>query len=353
MRPDYAPPPEFAEAKVVSTYPRSRTLDVKYLNSDRMRLNVLVIGGYGDYSFPQVGDVICMLSTQHKDYCIGVVEHFYGAKLDGAVKSESTGERIYVKQVKDGEVYLSNVLKRIFLFLSNSGNFSLISGDNDGLAYYLKNRYLRLKGQITQIIGSGTTAAFGYVYRNRGQGYEPIPSTENPLAPAVEFLTEIVFNKLKVARIQIGHVKDSLGVDEVSSFGGLLQAVLEVFSGGISAARLKMDKSGNVELSSTAGKTMLDGLEVQLGGIAAVESVIKGNSYTSAETQFLTDLNTFLGQLSGFAGTLAATTDPSKLVPMATAASTVLSPAIANMILATTAFSNGLNAHLSVKTKTS
>ena len=351
MKPDYASPPGLDEAKVIASYPRSRTVDVQYVTSDRSRQNVLVIGGYGDYSFPKVGDLVCVLSSQHKDYCVGVVEHFYEAKLNGDVKDEFTGERVYVKAVKDGEVYISNVLKRIFLFLSNSGNFSLLSGDNDGLAYYLKNRYLRLKGQITQIIGSGTTGAFGYVYRNRGKGYEPIPSTENPLAPAVEFMTEIVFNKLKVARIQLGHVKDTLGVDEVSSYGGLLEAIIEVFSAGVPLASLKMDKSGNIELASKAAKTVVDGLEVQLGGVTAAQSVMKGNAYTSAETQFLTSFNTFLGQLATFVGQCALITDVSK-INLLTPAATAFQPAIVNMIAAATAFSSGLTGHLSLKTKT-
>jgi len=339
--------PMLSEAQVFAVYPNERVIDINLLGKDRQLQRVLVVNTPNNYSFPQIGDIVLVLILQSRYYCIGTVEHGYRAKVDGTYIDKSTGKNIITKNVQPGEVFLTNLARRLWLYLSNSGNFSLMSGDNDGLAYYIKNRYLRLKGQVTQIIGSGTTASFGYVFRNLGKGYQPVASKDNPSTPAIEALIDIAQQSLRVVRFQIGEIKNALGIDELSTFpGNFLKAIIEVCQAGIPIAGLKMDDGGNVELSSLLGKTMIDGIQVQLGGISAAEPVIKGETYTASESAFLDSMTIFATAMTAFYTALVPAPPP-----ISAAASTML-PAVTAFNLAISAFKAALIPSKSLKVKT-
>ena len=215
---------------------------------------------------------------------------------------DAEGNSIYTKEVKPGEVLLANIAKGIELFLGRGGNFWLKSRDKDGISYKFKEKMLEISGKAIMMAGAGVNVAFGRVMRNRkGLGLESIPSDAGPFIPALEALIEVVAQqKIKVARLHLGHIKNPLdptgAVDEVGSWGGRLRAILEAGMGPTKSA-VKIDETGNIEVA--AAPTMqaaLTGLLVNLGAFNATESLIKGTSYVTSETEFTTAEATFIGE---------------------------------------------------------
>lgn len=80
-------------------------------------------------------------------------------------------------------------------------------------------------------------------------------------------------------------------------------------------------------------------------GDAAVEALIKGTTYKTAEQAFLTALNTMFAALNTYAGAIAAIADPTSV------ATTTLTAAITAMATAINTFSSGQHLSTTVKTE--
>lgn len=276
-------------ARVVATDPDNRLLDIKLMHSDHGSKNAIPITDFGSYSFPKVGDYVLALisGADNPVYCIGKIDYGYKAKVDGKIdvdgkaidpKAKSKSPML-ARRVKEGEVFLANLAKRAWLQIAENGDFSLLNGLNEGLNYVKNTRFLRLAGTVFQALGSGATFNVGAVARDLPSGKTIIPS-DAPVIPAIEGMINLVIGALRLARFHIGHVKDAMGIDEFGSWGARIRAIIEVCTPGIPIAVLKMDEVGNIELSSTAGVIMLNGLPVAgilLGGLGAAHPVAYGD----------------------------------------------------------------------------
>lgn len=289
-------------AKILATHPADRLVDVAWIGTETTKQNVVVVDSYSNYTFPKVGDTGLVIGNGVHYYFLGKIEYGYAVKIKGKVKNPKTGEHteirdvstgrpIQAKEVKDGEIFLANLASRVWLSMTNSGDFSLLKGLQEGLRYYAKDRLLKLKGMVVQVVGNGLEAAFGTRVRAlTGVGLTPIPD-ETLKAPATEFFVLLKKLGVKTERLHLGYVSDSMvGADEFGSFGARLKAILEVCKGGIPVAVLKMDEAGGVELSSTTTNVMLNatlGL-IQLGGIGAMNPAVKGVELSSVLSNFWT-----------------------------------------------------------------
>lgn len=272
-------------AEVTATDPENRVISVKFLGLAEIGNNVIVLNDSGNYSFPRVGERGLVLDAYPYYYYLGKIEYRYKEQIEGAVDRISK-VNINAKKVAGGETWIGSVIKKAWLYIANSGNFSLMNGLNDGLKYFAQSRFLRLAAGVVNLVGSGAYVAFGSVIRDiPGVGKTPIPS-DIPTIPSVEGLIDIVYNNLKLARLHIGHVMNTtLGTPEISSFGTRLRAILEVATGGVTLAVLKMDETGNIELSTVpTGKVMLNGNPVggiMLSGLGSAFSGVLGEKLTS------------------------------------------------------------------------
>lgn len=270
---------EIGKAQVTSVDARTHRVDVSWYNSDRKSFGVIVINPYSGYSMPDIGDSVLIIEDDHVKYCLGKIELNYAAKIKGEIK---TADRVTKRgyKTKDGETFIANLKAKLSLLFSNSGSFRVSHANGDGLKYRITNRLTEIAGKTISFLAGESITRIGNVIRELpGVGDTVIPSgsTPAPTSAALEFLVELTVSTLEVAKLQIGHLKDSLGVDIFGSWGSRLRALLEVANpAGIPVAVLKMDEVGNVELSSTMGITMLDGVTVQLGGLAAGQPVPLG-----------------------------------------------------------------------------
>jgi hypothetical protein len=282
-KPDAPQPLQASAATVKAVDSTNRFIDIQYMGSDRTKKEVILVMDPGNYAFPKVGDRVFVLDVGERTYCLGRIDYRYKTLVDGGTKDETTGVEIKTKDVHDNEIYLGNFLKRTWLSLSNSGDFSLMAakGGGEGLKYIFKDRFLKLAGMAVQVIGNGARVAFGSVVRNIAGEITPIPS-DAPLLPAVEGVIDLYYSTLRLARMGIGHIKNSLGIDEFGSWGARLRAIIEVCQAGVPIAVMKMDEAGNIEISSTLAQVMLDSTipvnSVLLGGLAAAFSVPLGES---------------------------------------------------------------------------
>jgi len=269
-------------AQVVSTDPESRRISAKYYGTDRGKDNIVVMNGFGDYSFPKVGDQVILLELNQQTYCLGKIEGGYVDKINGDVKDPVTEVNPIAKKVEEGEIFLSNLGKRAWLAISNSGNFSLINGLTEGFEYLARSRIARIAGMAISVIGNSLNMNFGSVVRDIPNVGETVIAGDSPTIPAIEGLIDLISNSIRLARFHIGHVKNTLGADEFSSWGSRLRAVLEVCgSTGTPIGVIKVDELGNIEVSSTSQTIMLDGKAVAgvlLGGLAASSSAVLGEA---------------------------------------------------------------------------
>lgn len=332
-------------AEVVTVNSRNRTVDVKFLGIESGAKDVVVLFGSGDYTMPKEGEYGLILVADNWEYYLGKLEYNYANKVDGKTRDPYSGERLIAKAVRGGEIFISNLAKRIRLNLSNTGNFSLMNGFQEGLKYVRKNRILQLAGMTVKMLTGGTNLGFGSVLRDLpGQG--PTVLTEGT-TPYTEGYIEVLKNAVRVAKLHLGDVKETtLGADEVGSYGGRLRALIQTYAGDVPLAKFGIDESGNIEVASSPGKTMVDGTEIQLGGLSAAEQVIKGNTYTSAENTFLTSLSTLLDNMTAYFTSVSTAT-----LPIAPAAASLL-PQIAAAKASLETFKSSLSSTLSPKTKT-
>lgn len=273
-------------AEVTGADPDNRTVDIKWYGLPSGVQKVLVVSDTGDFSFPRVGDIGLVIQHSAQTFYLGKIEYGYKQKIDGKVIDTETESKILAKRVREGEVYIGNLLRRVWLSMSSAGDFSLLNGFNEGLRYYLTGRILKLAGMVTQVVGNGVTFKLGSVMRD-GAVKKNVIAQEVPLVPAIEACLELLYQQVKIARLHLGHIKSQVtdagvGVDEFSTFGGRLRAILEVAAGPVTMASLKMDELGNIELTSLAGTISVDTTAVQsilFGGLAAVYRVLLGEPF--------------------------------------------------------------------------
>jgi len=326
----------------------NRTVDVNYMGTDRGRNNVRVVAPPGNYSFPKTGDHCLIIAADEQAYCVGVVQFGYSKKLErGNVVDPSTGEPIQARLVAEGGIWFGNLVKRVWMSIAPSGDFSLMNGMNDGLKYIKQNRFLRLAGMALRLMGNGANVAFGSVYRYATNGsLYAVPSDLGPTIPAVEGLIDVSLSLLRIARLHLGYVVDANAIPETGSWGGRLRAILETAIAGVTNAALKIDEAGNIELSSSAAVVMFDGTMIQLGGLTAAQPVIKGTEYLGYESTFLGALNTFA---QGVGTAAAGAVDPGS-----TTAAVQAIGALANTLAtAVSTYDSARSAALSAKTMTS
>jgi hypothetical protein len=269
-------------AEITATDPENRLVNVKWLGLAEGKEGVTVLAPVGNYSFPKVGDRGVVIQIGTFDIFIGKIEYNYVKQIAGDVKDALTKSVLLAKKVLDGEVFLSNLPQRAWLYISNTGGFSLMNGLGDGLRYFASNRLLRLGGMALRADTFSAITKIGAVFRNLpSQGNTVIPSDVVTI-PAVEGLIDLVVNGLRLARLHIGHIKNSLGVDELGSWGARLRALIEVCNpAGTPLAVFKIDEIGNIEIASTSTAVMLNGMPVAgilLGGLAASQSAVLGEA---------------------------------------------------------------------------
>lgn len=340
-------------AKVIKVDPVQRSVDVKWLGQESGAKDIPILTNPGSFSMPKVGEGCLILLSESWEYYLGKLEYNYANKIEGTTSDPHTGEKIIAKEVKGGEVFLSNLAKRAWMSITNSGDFGLLNGLNEGLKYFTKGRILRLAAMTVRVAGNGLKAALGSTVRDLpGKGATVI--TEGA-APTVEGFVEISKAGVKLARAHLGEVKDTtLGsVPDTSSYGSKLRVLLQSLAGDSPLAEVKLDEAGNAEMKATTGKALVDGTEVQLGGVAASEQVIKGNQYTSAESSFLDAMDTLLDALTAyFSAVPPLTPAPTNPWPASATAITLNSLSIPAAKVALEAFKSSLTPSLSPKVKT-
>ena len=276
--------------KVSSVNSEKRLVGVQYLGTERGSDRVIVVTPPGNYSMPKIGDTGLVISTEdERKYYVGTYFHGYADYLEkGKIRDKDTGIGLLSKQAEEGEIFISSLARRVWMLISRSGDFSLMNGFNEGLRYFKRLRFLRLASMFTHIIANGSIFQLGSVARDLSGGKQVVPSDAGPSVPALEALIKLIIEpaKLLLARFHIGHVKDNLGRDEVSSWKARLRAILEIANpAGVPIAVLKMDETGNIELSTIApGVLMLNGSPISgilLGGLGASSSVVRGEALIS------------------------------------------------------------------------
>lgn len=261
----------------------NRTIDIKLLHSDLGAQRAIPVMDFGNYSFPKAGDFVLALISgiDNPVYCIGKIDYGYKEKVDGKAIDQQTKSTVIAKAVKEGEIFIGNLVKRMWLHMAPNGDFSLMNGLSEGINYIKNIRFLQLSGIAVQALGSGSVFNVGAVARDIPSTGKTIIPSDAPLIPAIEGMIDLVVGVLRLARFHIGHIKNALGVDELGSWGARLRAIIEVCAPGVPLAVLKMDEIGNIELSSTMGVTMLNGMPgrgILLGGLGAAHPVAYGDT---------------------------------------------------------------------------
>jgi len=338
--------------EVISVNSASRTVDIKWLGQESGATNIPIISGSGDFSMPKVGEYGLILFADDWEYYLGKLEYNYINKIAGTTKDNQTGETVLAKEVKGGEVFLSNLSKRVWLSLTNSGDFGLLNGLNEGLKYFTKGRILRLGAMTLRIAGNGIKAGLGSTVRDLpGKGATVILEGA---VPTVEAFIEVAKGGVKLARMHLGEIKDTtLGaVPDISSYGSKLRVLFQSLVGGNPVASIGLDEAGNAELVAKTGKALVDGTEVQLGGVAASEQLIKGNQYTAAENTFLIAFSTFLDWMTAYFASVPLLT-PAPTIPWPASPTAInMQAQIVTMKIALEAFKSALSPALSPKVKT-
>jgi len=274
---------------VVATNLEDRLLRVQVHGTERHIDDVIMVTDPGSFSFPRKYDQGLVIEDDVRSFYVGKIEFGFKDKVDGNVQDKETGVNILAKLVKEGEIYLSNLTKRVWLNISRSGDFSLMNGLGEGLRYFRQYRFLRLTSMFTNILNNGVNVFLGSVVRDiPAVGKQVIPSDAGPTIPSIEALINVFIEPLKIrlARLHLGHVKNDLGIDEFGSFGARVRGIMEVCNpAGVSMASLKFDEAGNIELSSLPpGTVMIDGNVISgilLGGFGAVQSAVYGDLLVS------------------------------------------------------------------------
>jgi hypothetical protein len=275
------PPLWLYPARITGIDAEKRVLSVEWIGTEGGRQNVIMTNDSGSYNMPDIGDTGLVIGNGLWYFWIGKVEYGYRDKCAGKIKDQDTGRRILAKLINEGEIFIGNIKNRIALSMQSNGSFSFINGFLDGIVYTVKYRIMQLAGQRVELNGNGVNVVAGSCVRDLpGVGTTVMPD-ESGTANAQEFFVEVLKSGVRTARIHLGYVRNALGIDEVGSWGTRLRALLEICDGPIPIAVLKVDDSGNIEISSLLGNVMVNsgtsGI-IQLGGLGAVQRIPLGTN---------------------------------------------------------------------------
>ncbi|MFA5132677.1 MAG: hypothetical protein WC444_05145 [Candidatus Paceibacterota bacterium] len=341
-------------AIVLAVHPEDRLVDVKWADAEGGRKGVVMINDMGSYSMPNIGDSVLVLGTGVDYFCVGKIEYGYKAKLNGKQRVQGSSTPLKYKNVGPGEIIINHIRKLSWLKLANSGDFSLMNGFIEGFKYLRSIRTARVLGRTIELVANGVKIGAGTVIRNiPGKGEQPITGESG--GKALEYYIQIAYNSIQSVRFHLGEIRDmTLGVvPEVSSLGGRVKALLEVTQAAVRMGFLVIDEAGNVELTSKVATTVVGGTEVKLGGVAAQEPVIKGQSYSTAEINFLSKMTSFVTALQAYitACSTEKTTAPTLLTETA-ASAVAFMPLIAEFLSAISEFNGKITPALSAVVKT-
>lgn len=284
-------PFEITPAIVTKTDPKSRTLNVQVYGTERQIVNVFVVNDPGNYGFPKMNDSVLVLNTATRAYCVGVIQIQYEKKTERkAVKDPETNTYVRADEVDNGGICIGNITNKTKFRIENNGDFSLWSALFAGLKFESLRQILSIAGNMLDISAGTVTSYIGSVFRNVPgtgltpfQALPPIDSTGTTGFSAVEVLFDLLYRQLRLVRFHLGHILNAAGVPEMGSIDVTkpLRALLEVCLSGATIASLKMDEGGNIEISTSIGKIVVDSSiplgSVLLGGASATESAVYGD----------------------------------------------------------------------------
>lgn len=279
-------------AKIISVTPEERLVDVAIVNDGTKYSRVMVMSNAGNYSMPNVGDVGLVMGDITSMYWLGRLDFAYKKKLDGDVNKD-TGKKWPVRLIDGGATYITNLMKNISLYMSNSEDFSLLNSLQEGIKYIRNKsgsplRWLQLLGRSTTISGSNCTLNVGTALRSiPPTGYSAV-NDETGVSLAKEIFayvrTLVGVVPLPMARLHLGNVLQEpvasaqAGVPEVGAFGGFLRVLLGGYNTiGLPAGALKIDQSGNIDLVSIFGQLLLNGITIHIGGFPSLHPAVFGD----------------------------------------------------------------------------
>jgi hypothetical protein len=268
-------------AQVKEVNVENRTVNVQLLGTARQITDVIVVNNPGNYAFPNNGDIVLILSMFSRSFAVGIIQVNYKLKTERkTVKDPASNTYVRADVVDGGGISIGNITNKTKLTIDNDGSFSLWSSLFAGIKFSPMFNLIEQFAQLFEFTAGTVKSSVGVVMRNiKPNGRTPIASTVAdstglPTSPAVEAMINVLFNKVRLARLHIGHVLDSLGVPEFSSFAGRIRAILEVCQTGTTIASMKMDEYGNIELTTTMGTVIING--------AAASGIILGTSPATA-----------------------------------------------------------------------
>lgn len=282
-------PLDIVPAIVKQTDPTARTLVVQPFGTDRQVTDVYVVNDPGNYAFPKINDVILLLSTTTRAYAVGVVQMRYANKLERkTAKDPETNSYVRADEVDNGGICIGNITNKTKLRIDNNGDFSFWSALFAGFSFEaMKQIFTFAANNFT--INAGTVKSYiGSVFRSIPgtgntpmQALPPIDTTGTPGFAAVEVMFDLLYRQLRLARFHLGHILNSVGVPELSSLAKPIRALLEVCLSGATICSMKMDEGGNIEVSTTIGKVIINSsiplASVLIGGLTASQSAVFGD----------------------------------------------------------------------------
>jgi hypothetical protein len=313
------------EARVTAVFPEERVINATWLKADDHQIfNANVIMSPGNFSFPQKGDIVLVIGGPSGYYCIGKIDNQYKIKIGEGQPDEKgnpavvklgdgteIGDTLKAKKVHGGETVLGNLAKGIWLSLSNSRNFSLLGGVNEGIKYIYNAgqatiRTLQLLGQTIIHDASGQITTLGAVMRffpGVGNFIAKNPQTQQGAVEATTTIYDTV-TAIAKATFKLGDIfanepipSQDAGIlqphTEIGATGAStwLNAVLAVMNAaGLEVASIKIDNMGNISINTPAPgsgllsitaltKIAIDSILVHLGttqDVPATEPVVLG-----------------------------------------------------------------------------
>jgi hypothetical protein len=284
---------EWFPAKVTAAYTDKRTVDVRDLTSTAKKFNVRVVGSPSDYSFPAVGTAGLVVGNETNYYYLGKIEYGYARKLSGEVNPE-TGEKWPVRQVKEGEAYLTNYTRGSGLLLSSSGGFTLVTQIGDGIKYLWTSggvllQQLLLQAKTITNKANNVFTAFGRVIRNVPALGPSVIMDSSGTSPAQEFLASvrriIGTTAVDIVKVHFGDILQepviatTPGVPEVSTTTGSplkFKIVVNDASGTAALSEITIDNTGAIVVSGTP-LAVIKALITNIGGDTPTEPAVQGN----------------------------------------------------------------------------
>ena len=282
---------DICAAMVQSASPVNRTLIVNVLGTDRSITDVFVVNDPGNYSFPEIGDVVLVLTTPTRVYAVGVIQYNYDKKIERKkVKDPTTKKYVRADPVEPGNINIGNIVHKTKIRIDKNGDFSFWSAALAGFKFEAAKKILSFTSNLFNLSAGTVTAVIGSVFRQvPGTGntpfmaLPPIDSTGTTGFSAVEAVFDLMYRQLRLVRLHLGHILTSVGVPEMSSVDVTkpLRAILETCFSGATICSIKMDEGGNIELNTTIGKVVIDSTvslaSILIGGLSASQSAVFGD----------------------------------------------------------------------------